>query len=332
MQLWADHHLAVGRCGVEAVIVLMIVFGGVVGAGGGDFGHNRGGEVCLCGGFGRFGGCVLSLVVVENRGAVLGAAVAALAVERRGIVPAPEPVEQCFKADDCGIVVNLRDFGMAAGARADLAVSRIFYLPAHVAGFDCVDAVQLFKDGLDAPETASTEGGDRERFVCLIGHNEKEAGIEDLSKRSLIRFFLAEVASKIFCRYRLLGILFAREGSMNIVTIKECEDYLAEDLAVAKEFMGASNTCLKNLSIAEIRIPPGVTVKKHYHLASEETYHIVEGSGVMHLDGEDTRMVAGQAVAILPGQWHSIHNPNETALKMIVTCAPAWAFEDQVFE
>ena len=42
---------------------------------------------------------------------------------------------------------------------------------------------------------------------------------------------------------------------MDIVTIKDCEDYVAEDRAIAKEFMGPRSAGLKNISIAEIRIP-----------------------------------------------------------------------------
>ncbi|WP_269526593.1 cupin domain-containing protein [Coraliomargarita parva] len=119
---------------------------------------------------------------------------------------------------------------------------------------------------------------------------------------------------------------------MEIIKIMDCQDYVAEDRAVAKEFLGPRNSGLKNLSIAYITIPPGVTVKKHYHLKSEETYHIVEGKGIMHLDGEDCAMEPGEAVAIIPGQWHSIHNPEETDLVMVVTCSPPWAEADQVFE
>lgn len=119
---------------------------------------------------------------------------------------------------------------------------------------------------------------------------------------------------------------------MNIVTISDCEDYVAEDLAVAKEFLGPRSGGLKNISIASITIPPGVTVKKHYHIESEETYQIVEGEGLMHLDGESEPIVSGQAVAIIPGKWHSITNPTKKDLVMIVTCSPPWKFEDQVFE
>lgn len=119
---------------------------------------------------------------------------------------------------------------------------------------------------------------------------------------------------------------------MDIIEIKNCQDYVAPDLAVAKEFMSPRVSGLKNLSIAEITIPPGVTVKKHYHLESEEVYHVVQGNGQMFLDGEIQPITADQSVAIKPGQWHSISNETDLPLVMIVTCSPPWNAEDQVFE
>lgn len=89
---------------------------------------------------------------------------------------------------------------------------------------------------------------------------------------------------------------------------------------------------LNNMSIAEITIPAGVEVTKHYHLESEEVYQIISGSGIMHLDSEELLMTPGQAVAIKVGQWHSIRNESSEPLVMIVTCSPAWKPEDQVFE
>ena len=93
------------------------------------------------------------------------------------------------------------------------------------------------------------------------------------------------------------------------ITIEDCQDYVAEGPCDREGVYGGDDSwSLKNLSIAEIRIPAGVTVKKHYHLESEETYHIVSGSGLMHLDGEEQPIEPGQAVAIHPRQWHTIHN------------------------
>lgn len=119
---------------------------------------------------------------------------------------------------------------------------------------------------------------------------------------------------------------------MNIITINDCPEHTAEDLAIAKEFIAPANTKLKNMSIAEITIPVGVSVKKHYHLQSEEVYHVISGEGLMHIDGEEMLLTTGQAVAIEPGQWHTISNHKDTPLLMVVTCSPAWSFEDQVFE
>lgn len=119
---------------------------------------------------------------------------------------------------------------------------------------------------------------------------------------------------------------------MQIVTISDCPDYVAPDNAVAKEFMSPRVSGLKNLSIAEITIPAGVSVEKHYHKESEEIYHVVSGSGIMFLDDEESELSPGQAVSIKVGQWHSIRNDKKSPLVMIVTCAPAWSAEDQFFE
>ena len=67
---------------------------------------------------------------------------------------------------------------------------------------------------------------------------------------------------------------------MNIVTISNCEPYVAEDKSVATEFVGPRNCNLRNFSVASISIPAGATVKKHYHMLSEETYQIIKGSGL----------------------------------------------------
>ncbi|MCH6258599.1 cupin domain-containing protein [Puniceicoccaceae bacterium K14] len=119
---------------------------------------------------------------------------------------------------------------------------------------------------------------------------------------------------------------------MNIVTIADCPAYTAEDNAVAKEFISPSACKLKNLSIAHITIPAGVKIKKHYHVESEEVYQVISGEGIMHINGKESLLRSGQAIAIEIGQWHTIDNQSDKPLEMIVTCSPPWSFEDQVFE
>lgn len=119
---------------------------------------------------------------------------------------------------------------------------------------------------------------------------------------------------------------------MKIITIADCPEYIAEDNAIAKSFMSPETNDMESLSIAEITIPPGVTVKKHCHLESEEVYHIISGSGIMFLDDEESTMTPGQAIGIKVGHWHSISNPTDIPLRMIVTCSPPWSPDDQVFD
>lgn len=119
---------------------------------------------------------------------------------------------------------------------------------------------------------------------------------------------------------------------MNVIKIEDCPDYLGPDNAVAKEFLSPRNSALERLSIAKITIPPRTSVEKHYHLQSEEVYHIIDGEGTILLDQATGKVGPGEVVPISPGSWHSIDNQSDQDLVMIVTCSPPWSPEDQVFE
>ncbi|MEM9158585.1 MAG: cupin domain-containing protein [Verrucomicrobiota bacterium] len=119
---------------------------------------------------------------------------------------------------------------------------------------------------------------------------------------------------------------------MQIIKIDQCPDYIAPDNAIAKEFISPKNSPLENLSIAKITIPPHTSVEKHYHLKSEEVYQIIEGVGEMRLGNETQTVGPGEVVPIYPHTWHSIDNPSDQDLVMIVTCSPPWDANDQVFE
>lgn len=118
--------------------------------------------------------------------------------------------------------------------------------------------------------------------------------------------------------------------ALQIVTLANQPWYEAEDKALAREIASPRNSKLKELSIAEIVIPAGVEVVPHHHVM-EEVYYLLEGSGIMMVDGETTRVSAGQSVVIAPHQWHSIKNDSDQDIRMIVTCTPAWAPERLIF-
>src|SRR5438552_17316033 len=62
---------------------------------------------------------------------------------------------------------DLAHLSVARLARADLLVTGIHRLTAHVTGLDRLDALQVVEYGLQAPETASGKSGD---FLPCVGH------------------------------------------------------------------------------------------------------------------------------------------------------------------
>lgn len=107
--------------------------------------------------------------------------------------------------------------------------------------------------------------------------------------------------------------------------------YEAEDRAVARELASPRNSSAEALSIAEIVVPPGVEVRPHHHVM-EEVYHVVAGEGLMMVEDAMRVVGAGDTVVIRPHEWHNIANRGEAELRLIVTCAPAWAPEHLIFE
>lgn len=119
---------------------------------------------------------------------------------------------------------------------------------------------------------------------------------------------------------------------IEIVHVNHQPWYTAEDKAVAREIASPRNSRAQQLSIADIIIPAGVTVKPHYHKVIEEIYFVSEGSGVMLLNGAERKVTKGDAVVIRPGERHSIRNDTTNELRLIVTCNPPWTPDCMVFD
>lgn len=132
----------------------------------------------------------------------------------------------------------------------------------------------------------------------------------------------------------VIGALALPEHGSAEVEVIELDSqpwYEAEDRAVARELVSPRNSSAERLSIAEIIVPVGVTVTPHHHMM-EEIYHIVDGEGVVMVEDATRRVGPGDTVVIAPHEWHNIHNDGEIDIRMLVTCAPAWAPEHLIFE
>src|SRR5271155_5017870 len=94
----------------------------------------------------------------EDRGAVLAAAVPALAVGCGGVVYTPEGPEQLLVAHLPWVEPHLDGLGVAGVAAADLLVAWVDTIAAGVADCSFEHAVDVAKRGLNAPEASGGEG------------------------------------------------------------------------------------------------------------------------------------------------------------------------------
>jgi mannose-6-phosphate isomerase-like protein (cupin superfamily) len=98
--------------------------------------------------------------------------------------------------------------------------------------------------------------------------------------------------------------------------------FLRELLHPAKEPLGIG------YSLAHAVVGAGDRTLPH-RLESAEVYCIVEGRGLMHVDGETAEVAAGQTVFIPPRAVQFIENPGEDELAFFCIVDPAWRAEDE---
>lgn len=104
--------------------------------------------------------------------------------------------------------------------------------------------------------------------------------------------------------------------------------YITKDGSEIRELLNSANSPLLNQSLAEATVKPGASTLRHYHAVTEEIYHILDGHGLMHLDGENAKVGPGDSVAIPPGAHHCIMNTGTEPLVFLCCCAPAYSHDD----
>ena len=67
---------------------------------------------------------------------------------------------------------------------------------------------------------------------------------------------------------------------------------------------------------------PMAYVKVHQHKVQEQVYHVIEGEGLMHIDGEDHVVRKHDFIFLPPGVDHSISNTGLVDLVFLVVTSP----------
>lgn len=83
-------------------------------------------------------------------------------------------------------------------------------------------------------------------------------------------------------------------------------------------------TGLPGLGFAWVEVDAGAISPAHFHKITSELYHVVEGSGVMILDGREHAVAPGDCISIAPGVVHSIKNTETVPLRFFCATNPAY--------
>jgi len=112
---------------------------------------------------------------------------------------------------------------------------------------------------------------------------------------------------------------------MEISRYSSLEAFTTKDGSRIREYLHTPSQ-----SLAEASLEPGQATERHYHRLSEEIYLIVEGGGLMEVDGDKREVTAGDAILIPPGAWHALVARAHGA-RLLCCCAPPYSHDDTYF-
>ncbi len=117
---------------------------------------------------------------------------------------------------------------------------------------------------------------------------------------------------------------------MTINPLSAQAPFTTKDGSTIRSILDRTNAPVQNQSLAEATVPVGRPTERHYHRLSEEFYFILEGQGLIEIDGKTREVTSGDAILIPAGAWHQIIASQP--LRFLCCCAPPYSHEDTFFE
>ena len=117
---------------------------------------------------------------------------------------------------------------------------------------------------------------------------------------------------------------------LTINQLEEQKPFITKDGSTIRSILDLTNAPVEKQSLAEATVPAGGATERHYHKLSEEFYFILEGSGMVEIDGESKHVHPGDAILIPRKSWHQIMAAG-SSLRFLCCCAPPYSHEDTYF-
>ena len=92
--------------------------------------------------------------------------------------------------------------------------------------------------------------------------------------------------------------------------------------ALSKALVRPETTGSRQIDYRISTYRPMAYVEPHAHQVQEQVYHVLDGEGLMEIDGARTVVRRHDVIFIPPGAWHSIRNSGLGDLTFIVVTTP----------
>lgn len=117
---------------------------------------------------------------------------------------------------------------------------------------------------------------------------------------------------------------------MLIRKLKNCTEIIAGDNSRLRELLHPERDYpfSGRYSLAHAVVAPHTATLKH-RLKTDETYYILQGKGVMHINDESAEVESGDAIDIPPNATQWIENSGDSELVFLCIVDPAWSEADE---
>lgn len=93
--------------------------------------------------------------------------------------------------------------------------------------------------------------------------------------------------------------------------------------ALSKQLVSPNTRGAKHLDYRISTYAPKAYVKPHAHKVQEQVYHVLDGEGLMEIDGERRVVRKHDVIFLPPGHAHAIYNTGLGDLTFLVITSPA---------
>jgi 2-phosphoglycolate phosphatase len=110
--------------------------------------------------------------------------------------------------------------------------------------------------------------------------------------------------------------------------INRSKPFITKDSSIIRSILDKTNAPVKNVTLAEATLKPGMATIEHVHKRSEEIYYFLSGAGIMKINGKKFAIKPGDGVLIPPGSRHKLKNTGRREIKFLCACAPPYSHSD----